>query len=56
MELKRTFLISLSFEKNLSAVATVTGSLLLDALCMPYKRQDKMLQTIHFLQSKKAIS
>ena len=49
MELQKKFLISLSLEKDLSAVASVTGTV----ICTPYKSQDKLWQVMHFQQSKK---
>ena len=54
MELRKKFLISLSLIKDLSAVATVTGTVMY--IMHGVQRQNKLWQVMHFQQSKKAIS
>ena len=56
MEFGREFLISLSLEKDLSAVAAVTDTVIYIMYAVLYKRPEKLWQVMHFQQLKKAFS
>ena len=56
MKLRRKFLISLSLEKDLSAVATVIGTVIYGTSYMPYKRQEVVASDAFLTMKKETIS
>ena len=56
MKLRRKFLISLSLEKDLSAVATVTGTVIYGTSYMPYKRQEVVASDAFSTMKKETVS